>query len=100
MLIDLAQTLIQMPIDPTHFIDLHLTTLPHIDLFHSFHLSLHLPHYDSDLFAQTPSGMIKETDLAGDVSKMWQKFVKTGQVWAFLIGAIVGYMIKTFTSFG
>jgi hypothetical protein len=44
--------------------------------------------------------MIKETDLGGDISKSWQHFVKTGQVWAFLIGAIVGYMAKAFTSYG
>lgn len=43
---------------------------------------------------------IKETDLGGDVSKAWNHFVKTGQVWAFLIGLIIGYMMKAFTSYG
>lgn len=95
MLIDIAQTLIQSPIDATH-----LTTLPHSGLFHFDLLqTLHIPHPDSDLLAQINS-QIKETDLGGDVSKMWKKFVSTGQVWAFLIGTIFGYLVKTFTSYG
>ncbi len=27
-------------------------------------------------------------------------FIKTGQVWAFLIGLVLGYLIKGFTSYG
>lgn len=88
MLIDLAQTLLQSPIDVTH-----LAHIPHIDIFQSLHTT------DTELLGQI-KGMIKETDLGGDVSKSWQHFVKTGQVWAFLIGAIVGYLAKTFTSYG
>jgi hypothetical protein len=94
MLIDIAQTLLQSPIDATH-----LTTLPHANLFHfDLFQTFHIPH-DSDLFAQI-NNKIPETDLAGDVSKMWKKFVSTGQVWAFLIGSIFGYLMKTFTSYG
>jgi hypothetical protein len=43
---------------------------------------------------------VKETDLWGDVQRAWAHFVKTGQLWAFLIGLFVGYGIKAFTSFG
>jgi hypothetical protein len=43
---------------------------------------------------------VKDTDLMGDVSKAWNHFVKTGQVWAFLLGAIFGYLAKTFTTYG
>jgi hypothetical protein len=42
----------------------------------------------------------KEPDIAGDIGKSWNHFVKTGQVWAFLIGIVFGYMAKTFTTFG
>jgi hypothetical protein len=94
MLIDIAQTLLQSPIDATH-----LTTLPHADLFHFDLLqTFHIPH-DSDFLAQI-NNKIPETDLGGDVSKMWKKFVSTGQVWAFLVGTIFGYLVKTFTSYG
>jgi hypothetical protein len=42
----------------------------------------------------------KETDLSGDIGKWWNNVVKTGQVWAFLLGAIFGYLAKTFTTYG
>jgi hypothetical protein len=42
----------------------------------------------------------KDPDFAGDIQKAFNNFVKTGQVWAFLIGIILGYLIKGFTSFG
>ncbi len=42
----------------------------------------------------------KEPDISGDVGKAFNHFVKTGQIWAFLIGIVLGYMVKTFTSYG
>ncbi len=42
----------------------------------------------------------KQTDLGGDVGKWWDNVVKTGQVWAFLLGAIFGYLAKSFTTYG
>ncbi len=41
-----------------------------------------------------------QVDLAGDVQRAFNNFVKTGQVWAFLIGVILGYLFRTFTSYG
>ena len=29
----------------------------------------------------------------------WNHFVKTGQIWAFLIGVVLGYLFRGFTSF-
>ncbi|HAZ48289.1 MAG TPA: hypothetical protein DDW76_16560 [Cyanobacteria bacterium UBA11369] len=48
-----------------------------------------------DIFLQ-----VKQTDLGGDVQRAWNHFVKTGQLWAMIIGFLLGYMIKSFTSFG
>jgi len=42
----------------------------------------------------------KDPDFAGDIGRTWNHFVKTGQLWAFLGGLILGYLVKTFTSFG
>lgn len=56
---------------------------------------LHLPHGWIGIAQE-----FKQPDFTGDVSKSWNHFVKTGQVWAFLIGIGAGYMAKTFTSFG
>ena len=51
---------------------------------------------DVTMFAQE----FKQTDIAGNVGTSWNHFVKTGQVWAFVIGAGTGYFVRTFTSFG
>jgi hypothetical protein len=42
----------------------------------------------------------KEPDFTGDVGKAWGHFVKTGQIWALLVGLVVGYLVKALTSFG
>ncbi len=69
------------------------THVTHVnDVLQSFHL--HSP--DWTVLAQ----QFKEPDITGDVGKTWNHFVKTGQVWAMLIGIVLGYMVKTFTSFG
>lgn len=39
------------------------------------------------------------TDLFGQVASAWNNFVRTGQAWALLIGLIIGYFIKSFTTF-
>ncbi len=88
MLIDITHTLLQSPLDMTH-----LAQIPHFDLFQNLHIT------DTELLGQV-KGMIKETDLAGDISKSWQNVVRTGQIWAFLIGVTVGYVAKTFTTYG
>jgi uncharacterized membrane-anchored protein YhcB (DUF1043 family) len=55
----------------------------------SWHFSL-----DATLLAQ-----LKDT-LASDFQKSFDHFVKSGQVWALVLGIILGYMFKTFTTFG
>ncbi|MDX2097304.1 MAG: hypothetical protein SFW36_05965 [Leptolyngbyaceae cyanobacterium bins.59] len=39
-------------------------------------------------------------DLMSDVQKAFNNFVRTGQIWAFFIGIILGYLFKSFTTFG
>ena len=36
------------------------------------------------------------TDLYGNVTSAWNNFVKTGQIWALLIGMFLGYLFKSF----
>jgi hypothetical protein len=38
-------------------------------------------------------------DILGDIQKGFNHFVKTGQVWALLIGVILGYMIRSMTAY-
>ncbi|WP_392481197.1 hypothetical protein [Nostoc sp. C110] len=56
----------------------------------------HLPANLTALLAQT----ITDPDLMGQVEKSWRHFIQTGQVWALLIGLVIGYMIRNLTSYG
>ncbi|MDX2231904.1 MAG: hypothetical protein NW220_19880 [Leptolyngbyaceae cyanobacterium bins.349] len=57
-------------------------------------------HAQSLLDQMVLATQITQTDLVGDVQRAFDNFVKTGQAWAFLIGLVLGYMLKAFTSFG
>ncbi len=84
---DLAQHLV--PSD----LSLHLSA---IDISSNLHLNiadLH-SHIDMDLLAQ----QYKPTDITGDVGKGWSNFVKTGQIWALIIGVAVGYLFRSITN--
>ncbi|NJL98426.1 MAG: hypothetical protein HC924_06205 [Synechococcaceae cyanobacterium SM2_3_2] len=39
-----------------------------------------------------------DQDVLGDVSRGWSHFVETGQIWALLIGLVVGYLIRNMTA--
>lgn len=41
-----------------------------------------------------------QQDILGDLTKAFNKFVKTGQLWAMLIGFVIGYVFKSITSYG
>ena len=43
---------------------------------------------------------ITDPDLMGQMQKAWNHFILTGQVWALLIGLVIGYMIRNLTSYG
>lgn len=43
---------------------------------------------------------IKDPDLLGDVQVAFNHFVQTGQVWALLIGLVIGYLLRSMTSYG
>jgi hypothetical protein len=91
MLLDVLQTLPLSLSDAAHWTN----TLPPLDLAEMHSLTQSWVH-DGMVLAQ----QFKEPNLAGDVGKMWGHFVKTGQVWAFMIGMVAGYLVKAFTSFG
>jgi hypothetical protein len=42
---------------------------------------------------------VEDPDVLGKMQKSWENFVKTGQIWALLIGIFVGYIFKSFTSY-
>lgn len=40
-----------------------------------------------------------DTDIIAKMQNSWNTFVSTGQVWALLIGIVLGYLFKSFTTF-
>ncbi len=42
---------------------------------------------------------LKQTDLGGDVQRVFGHFVATGQIWALLTGLIIGYLFRSLTSY-
>ncbi|MEH2193857.1 MAG: hypothetical protein V7K98_14645 [Nostoc sp.] len=68
-----------------------------------------MSHYSdliSQLYWQLPVNLmalaqtITDPDVMGQMQKAWSHFIQTGQVWALLIGVIIGYMVRNLTSYG
>ncbi|MEH2280320.1 MAG: hypothetical protein V7K90_03090 [Nostoc sp.] len=68
-----------------------------------------MSHYSdliSQLFWQLPVNLtalaqtITDPDVMGQIQKGWSHFIQTGQVWALLIGLVIGYIIRNLTSYG
>jgi hypothetical protein len=52
-------------------------------------------HIDWNLLAQ-----VFNTDPFAGTRKAFEHFVESGQVWAFVIGLIIGYLFRSFTTYG
>ncbi|BBC25673.1 hypothetical protein [Pseudanabaena sp. ABRG5-3] len=66
-----------------------------IDFANNFHFNLadiH-SHINMDLIAQE-----FKQDVMGDIGKGWNRFVSSGQIWALLIGVVVGYLFRSITN--
>ncbi|MDX2213896.1 MAG: hypothetical protein SFY66_11475 [Oculatellaceae cyanobacterium bins.114] len=53
------------------------------------------PHVDWSLLAQQ-----FETDVFANARNSFDNFVKSGQLWALLAGLVIGFLIRSFTSYG
>jgi len=94
MIPEFSSWLMSVNSDALHAMVLHLPHVGAIDWSHSW-----LFHHDWTLM-QGSGDTTYSQDLAGNFQKGWNHFVKSGQVWAMLFGIVLGYMIKTFTTFG
>ncbi len=68
---------------------LHPSAIDFVGNLHFNIVDLH-SHVHMDLIAQQP-----KQDLMSDVGKSWENFVKTGQIWAMIIGVAVGYLFRS-----
>lgn len=42
---------------------------------------------------------VSDPDILGQISNWWSNFIKSGQVWALIIGLTIGYVFRGMTSF-
>ena len=40
-----------------------------------------------------------DQDILGDMGKLWNTFIDSGQVWALIIGIVIGYMVRSLTAY-
>jgi len=43
---------------------------------------------------------VEDPDVLGQMQQAFNNFIESGQVWAFLIGLIIGYIFRGMSSFG
>ncbi|MCC5637924.1 hypothetical protein LC593_19200 [Nostoc sp. CHAB 5844] len=60
-----------------------------------FQLFWHLP-----MNAMVLAQQITDPNLIGQVQKAWNHFIQTGQIWALLIGLVIGWLFRNLTSYG
>ncbi|PZU96497.1 MAG: hypothetical protein DCE90_09270 [Pseudanabaena sp.] len=68
----------------------HLST---INSASHFHIADLYSYIHMDLVAQQFN-----QDVMGDLAKGWNNFVKSGQIWALMIGVVVGYLFRSITN--
>ena len=63
-------------------------------------LDFHNHFFVSDYTEYFLVGKVRDPDVMGQMQNAWNNFVETGQIWAALVGVIIGYMFRTLTSYG
>lgn len=43
---------------------------------------------------------VESPNMMGQIQQAWSNFVESGQIWALLIGIVLGYLLRNFASFG
>ena len=74
---------------------IHVTT----DWFPITHASdlFQLSHWHSSVHWPVLAQNVTDPDVLGQIQRWFNNFIKSGQVWALLIGLILGYIIRGIT---
>lgn len=84
---------IAMLVEGMHVVSVGLDSVSHwSNIFAGINHPISL---DWVVFAQ----QVTDPDVLGRMGSAWNNFIKTGQVWALLIGLIIGYFFRSMTSF-
>jgi hypothetical protein len=82
-------------------IDIAHNLIANLDIT-SLHLGhMHIGYLDLDwdfLLAQAQKSGQFNQDVLSDMTKGWNNFVKSGQVWALIIGLVLGYLFRSVTA--
>ncbi len=90
----------------------HFASLPWVEPISLSHFSLghfsfsHLSAWNWDLGSLTApiqaqlQGQQFDTDVFRGTRGIFNNFIKTGQLWAFLFGLVVGYLLRALTTYG
>ena len=75
--------------------DLSVLNPSTINLANNLHFNIADLHslINMDLLAQQFN-----QDVMGDLGKGWNRFVSSGQIWALMIGVVVGYLFRSITN--
>lgn len=61
----------------------------------------YMAHLESPVVAGTPViAQQFDQDILGDTGTMIKEFYDSGQLWAMIIGLVLGYAFKSFSSYG
>jgi hypothetical protein len=57
-----------------------------------------LPLWIGDSFHQAIvlAQQVSDPDIMGNIKNAWDNFVETGQIWALIIGMVLGYLFRGF----
>lgn len=61
--------------------------------------ALDLTHFHLNWQTLTATAQQFNQDVTKDLAGGWNNFIKSGQVWALVIGVTLGYLFKSITSF-
>lgn len=70
--------------------------LTSMTLNHSLGWQLLAPVLSEEIVAQA----LKDPDILGDIQTAFNNFVQSGQIWALLIGLVIGYLLRGLTTYG
>ncbi|MBW4585669.1 hypothetical protein G7B40_008280 [Aetokthonos hydrillicola Thurmond2011] len=65
-----------------------------------FYESISQPVGNLPLNSTVVAQQITDPNVIGQMEHAFNHFVQTGQVWALLIGLVIGYMIRNLTTYG
>jgi hypothetical protein len=71
-----------------------MQTVAIVDWSSWYDLGQHLQAVDPALIAQFQNNVFSNFNAA------LSNFIESGQVWAFIIGLVLGYIVRSFTSYG